>query len=72
MDDEIVNAPDLPPMIGLAEQMDVEAAFNMRSWVQKALEAKGAKIAGAGVGMGGCDLDFEVEGFKFNVFIKPR
>lgn len=67
---------DKQPPIGwvesLSAQMDVQAAFNMRHWVQKALESKGAKITGAGVGMGGCDLDIEVEGFKFNVFIKPR
>ena len=66
MNDEII------PAESLAQCMDVEAAFNMREWVQRALEAKGAKITGAGLGAGGCDLDFEVDGFKFNVWITPR
>ena len=71
MSDIPVNPPDIPWVEGLAQQMDVVAAFNIRSYVQKALEAKGAKIVGAGVGCGGCDLDFVVEGHKFNVWIKP-
>lgn len=67
-----VNTPDIGPAVSLAQQMDVEAAFNMRGWVQKALEAKGGEIVGAGIGCGGCDLDVVVEGFKFNVWIEPR
>ena len=67
-----VRMPGISPAESLAQQMDTEAAFNMRDWVQRALEAKGAKIVGAGVGCGGADLDFVVEGHKFNVFIAPR
>ena len=71
MNDDI-PAPNISPAESLAQQMDVEAAYNMRHWVQRALEAKGAKITGGGIGCGGGDLDFEVEGYKFNVWIAPR
>jgi len=50
---------------------DTESMFNMRDWLQKALEAKGAKKTGAGCGMGECDIDIEIDGYKFNVRIKP-
>ena len=61
---------ELPPTAGFPSEVDVEAQFNIRQWVQDALVAKGAKITGAGVGVEGSDLDFEVEGFPFNVWIK--
>lgn len=53
-------------------EMDVEAALNIRDWIQKAIEAQGGKFVGEGVGLGGSDLDIEVEGCAFNIFIKPR
>ncbi len=61
---------ELPPVAGFPPEVDVEAQFNIRQYVEDALVAKGAKITGKGVGVGGCDLDFEVEGFPFNVWIK--
>lgn len=45
--------------------------LNSREWLQKALEAKGAKVTGAGVGCGQADLDIMLEGCKFNVSIRP-
>ena len=51
---------------------DVESMFNMRKWLQSAIEAKGGVQTGADMGMGEADIDFELEGFKFNVCIKPR
>lgn len=49
-----------------------EANYNMRCWVQDALEASGATCTGAGCG--GCitDLDIELEGMKYNIQIRAR
>ena len=56
----------------LAEDFgDPETLFNSRDWLQAALEAKGAKVTGGGIGMGGCDLDITLEDCKFNVSMKP-
>lgn len=63
---------ELPPTAGFPSGVDVETQFNIRQYVEDALVAKGAKITGKGVGVGGCDLDFEVECFSFNVQIKHR
>lgn len=46
--------------------------LKMRYWLQSAIEAKGAKQTGAGFGMGQADIDFELDGHKFNVTIIPR
>lgn len=51
--------------------MDVEAFFNMRDWLQKAVEAKGAKVVGAGIGLGQADIDIDLEGCRYNISIKP-
>lgn len=50
---------------------DVPSMWNMRMWLQKAIEAAGAKQDGAGMGMGEADIDFSLEGHRFNVRIKP-
>lgn len=50
---------------------DMEAAINMRQWLQDACEAKGAKVVGSGYGFGQGDLDLEIEGFRYNVSIRP-
>ena len=50
---------------------DVEAAFNMRDWLQAACEAKGARMIGGGFGMGQADIDVELEGCRFNISIRP-
>lgn len=55
---------------GLAS-MDVEAFLNMRNWLQEALEAKGAKIWGAGIGCGQADVSIDLDGFSYNVSIRP-
>lgn len=51
---------------------DTISLINMRKWLQDAIEAKGAKQIGAGMGMGEADIDFILEGCEFNVTIKPR
>ncbi len=53
------------------EEMDVEAFFNMRNWLQKACEAQGGKMVGGGVGMGQADIDIELDGCRYNISIKP-
>lgn len=65
-----VNLPQDIPEYGNLGFEDIHAAFNMRDWLQKALEAKGAKMIGGGFGGGQADLDIELEGCKFNVSIK--
>jgi hypothetical protein len=51
---------------------DPIALLNSREWLQKSLEARGARITGGGVGGGQADLDFELDGCRFNVSIRPR
>jgi hypothetical protein len=53
------------------EAMDVETFLNIRDWVQRACEAQGAKMVGAGIGFGQADLDIEIEGHLYNISIKP-
>jgi len=53
------------------DEMDIEAFFNMREWLEKAIEAKGANVTGKGVGCGQADIDFILEGMKYNVSIRP-
>ena len=53
------------------DTMDVMAFYNMREWLRAAVEAAGAKCDGGGVGMGQADLDFVLDGMRYNVSIKP-
>ena len=66
-----VKMPEVGIVESLSQSMDVEAAFNSREWLQCAVESKGAKVTGSGVGCGQADIDIELEGFRFNVSIKP-
>lgn len=69
-----MNDNDKPPlpMLQLADDFgDPETLFNSRDWLRKALEARGAKIDGGGIGGGQCDLDFTLDGCKFNVSLRP-
>jgi hypothetical protein len=66
-----MNETELPPLVLHPDFGDVESMWNMRMWLQSALEAKGAKQTGAGMGMGAADIDFELEGHHYNVRIKP-
>ena len=53
------------------EEMDTEAFLNMRDWLEKAVEAKGAKRVGGGIGMGQADIDVELDGCRYNISIRP-
>lgn len=61
---------EFPILSGLADGQDAVVALNMRDWLQKACEAKGAKMVEGGVGCGGADIDIELEGCRYNVFIQ--
>jgi hypothetical protein len=50
---------------------DWTAFMNARAWLQRAVEAQGAKMVGGGCGFGGADIDIELEGCRFNIFIRP-
>lgn len=50
---------------------DMEAALNMRDWLERACEAAGAKRFGGGIGFGQADIDINLEGCRFNVSIRP-
>lgn len=68
----IKQMPPRLPELKLADGFgDAPSLFNSRQWLQAALEAKGAKITGGGVGFGQADLDIVLEGFRFNVSITP-
>jgi hypothetical protein len=61
-----------PPALELADDFgDPHTLLNSRAWLQKALEKSGGKMFGGGIGGGQADLDVRIEGFEFNVSIKP-
>ena len=51
---------------------DPETLLNSRAWLESALINKGATITAKGCGFGGADLSVLIEGFKFNVCIRPE
>jgi len=55
---------------GLAS-MDLEAFLSIRNWVSDACVAQGATFLGGGIGFGAADLQLEIEGFEYNITIKP-
>jgi hypothetical protein len=56
-------------------QLDLDSLLNMREWVRSALEAKGARCVGAGIGCGGAmgiaDVQIELDGHQYNIEIRP-
>lgn len=62
---------ELPHFVLAPDFGDAEALLNSRDWLQKALEAQGAKITGKGIGMGAADLDIELEGHRYNITVRP-
>ena len=64
------EAPPMPTEGDLGFE-DIEAAFNMRDWLQRVVEGAGAKVVGSGMGFGAGDLWIELDGCEFMVSIKP-
>lgn len=63
---------NLPEGVPLRMEGDPVSMFNIRTWLEKAIAAKGAEVTGKGVGNNEADLDFTLEGCKFNVIVRPR
>lgn len=64
---------NLPPTIQFGPDFDDgEQMLNMRGWLQKACESQGAKMIGGGCGMGEADIDISLEGFDYNIRIRPH
>lgn len=63
------------PKIGLIQYSeefgDPETLLNSRQWIREAIEARGAKVIGSGTGLGQADVDIMLEGFQYNVSIRP-
>jgi hypothetical protein len=59
------------PFGATLDEMDLSAFFNMRDWLTEALEAKGAKRIGGGIGLGQADIDIDLDGYRYNVSIRP-
>jgi hypothetical protein len=49
---------------------DMDAMFNARDWLTKALEAAGAKVTDTGGGLGSADLWFTLDGCEFYIGLK--
>jgi hypothetical protein len=59
------------PFGATLDEMDVASFLNMRDWLTNAAEAMGAKTVGGGVGLGQADIDIELDGFRYNISIRP-
>jgi hypothetical protein len=58
--------------LGFDSGDEIEPAFNMRDWIRDAVQAKGAKMIGGGIGFGQADIDIELEGHVYNISIRAR
>jgi hypothetical protein len=56
--------------LGFDSADEIGPAINMRDWVRDACEAKGAKMVGGGIGFGQCDIDIDLDGYRYNLSIK--
>lgn len=68
-----VHAAEPPPLVGTLgfdTADEIGPAFNMRDWVRDAVQAKGAKMVGGGIGLGQADIDIELEGHRYNISIR--
>jgi len=75
----MIYTSELPPCFNvstddltLEPSQDWQALYNMRQWLEKCVEAQGAKVTDAGCGCGGADIGIELEGFAYGITIKPR
>lgn len=74
---EIPKIPvNLPSGHGAPEMLaedfgDPVALLNSRTWLDRAMKAAGATITGGGCGCGQADTDIILQGYHFNVSIRP-
>ena len=59
-----------PP--GTLSEMDIEAFLNLRDWLTSAVEARGATVTGGGVGCGQANIDIKLDGYRFDISIRPQ
>lgn len=72
-DSPFTTTTKLPPVIKLHPDFgNPSQLFNMRDWLQRAVETQGAKMTGSGIGMGAADIDIDLEGHGYNITIRPR
>ena len=75
MDEIPVNLPvgaGTPDRLA-GDPRDWEACWNARQFIEKLLTANpNVKVVGAGVGAECADLDITIDGYPFNILIKPR
>jgi len=62
------DAPDIHAT--WPKEMDVEITFNMRGWLEKALNVAGAEITGKSAGCNEVDLSIQIEGFPYYVTMR--
>lgn len=71
LDADPIFETDSPPNIegGL---YDTEELLNLRDWLEQILTENRAEITDAGIGMGYADIGFTLDGFPYQVSVKPR
>lgn len=67
-----VNLPEGVDEVGLDEfRRENSGIFEIRKWLQEAVEAHGARFTGGGCGGGEADIDIVLDGVSYNINIKP-
>lgn len=56
----------------MLEEMDHEAFFNLRDWLEDALTAQGAKVIDKAMGFNSADIGITIEGMPFDIQVTPR
>lgn len=65
------NGPSLAAMKEFAEQAQEWGAWEVRLWIERALEARGGEVCGGSIGLGEADVDVAYNGKSYNIRIKP-
>lgn len=77
MNDNEMPTIETPSTIAVPDALhpdfgDIESMFNMRTWLEGCVTAKGAKVVGGGMGMGSADIEIVLEGHEYDINIRPR
>ncbi len=68
-----VNLPDIGPVRGLdVGPLSVSEMLDMREWLRLTLKYAGADVTGSGMGAGTADLEFTLNGQKFDISLTAR